>query len=471
VRFGTLSEWLDWQSSLHPTAINLGLDRVAAVAARMAPRPERTRVITVGGTNGKGSCVRYLEGILQAAGYRVGAYTSPHLERYNERVRIDGRDADDAALCAAFERVDDARQDASLTYFEFGTLAALDVFWREQVDVAVLEVGLGGRLDAVNIVDADCSIVTSVALDHLEWLGPDRESVGREKAGIFRAGKPAICGDRHPPASLLDHAAAIGADLQLIGREFDWQMEESPRASGAAPLPGSAGKGGGNSSHLSLPFAREVGKGELEGDSFWRFDGRNGSCDKLPLSPMPGAHQLDNAAAALAALQALSRSLPVGQDPIRAGLGAAKLAGRFEILPGEVDTILDVAHNPDAARVLAAALEHTRGRGRTLAVLGMMRDKAVDEVAAALAAQVDRWYLAGLPGPRGLDAHALRDRVAAVVAPAGRELSAAPWQAWQQARAAAQPGDRIIVCGSFVTVAEVRQQWYARNGAVIGGRQ
>ncbi|HET7371160.1 MAG TPA: bifunctional tetrahydrofolate synthase/dihydrofolate synthase [Gammaproteobacteria bacterium] len=423
MRFNTLSQWLDWQASLHPTAINLGLDRVVAVAANLTPKPRNTHVITVGGTNGKGSCVGYLESILLAGGYRVGAYTSPHLERYNERVRIAGCEVDDAALCAAFERVDQGRGNTSLTYFEFGTLAALDIFWHEQLDVVVLEVGLGGRLDAVNIVDADCAIVTNVALDHIEWLGPDRESIGREKAGIFRAGRAAVCADRNPPVSLLQTADGIGAELWRIGRDFDWQRRQENAA--------------------------------------WQVKTRNGTIDNLPLPRMPGAHQLDNAAAALAALQALNGRLPLEAEAIRAGIAATQLPGRFEILPGEPATILDVAHNPDAARVLAEALAATRGEGRTLAVLGMMRDKAIDEVAAVLAPQVDQWYLASLPGPRGLDADELRDRLAAVLAPADCELAGTPWQAWQQAEAAAQAGDRIVVCGSFVTVADVRANWHA----------
>ncbi|HET7569388.1 MAG TPA: bifunctional tetrahydrofolate synthase/dihydrofolate synthase [Gammaproteobacteria bacterium] len=434
MRFETLSQWLDWQSGLHPTAINLGLDRVAAVAARLTPRPETTRVITVGGTNGKGSCVRYLESILQAAGYRVGAYTSPHLERYNERVRINGAEADDATLCAAFERVDRARNDISLTYFEFGTLAALDIFWRAQLDVAVLEVGLGGRLDAVNIVDADCAIVTNIALDHMEWLGPDRESIGREKAGIYRAARPAICADRDPPASLLAQAEAIGADLRLIGRDFDWQPEKRG----------------------------------------WHFGSPQVDWSGLPPQPMPGPHQLDDASAALAALEALNQSLPIKVEAIRAGIAAASLPGRFETLPGEPATILDVAHNPAAARALASSLERSRGAGRTLAVLGILRDKAADEVAAALAPQVDYWYLADLGGPRGLEAAALQARTAATTA-ANSSLAGTPWQAWQQANAVAQAGDRIVVCGSFLTVAEVREHWYARRGRgnreLIGGRQ
>ncbi|HET8551875.1 MAG TPA: bifunctional tetrahydrofolate synthase/dihydrofolate synthase [Gammaproteobacteria bacterium] len=423
MQFETLSQWLDWQASLHPTAINLGLERVATVASRMLPQPERTRVITVGGTNGKGSCVRYLESILQAAGYRVGAYTSPHLERYNERVRLEGAEADDATLCAAFERVDQARNDTSLTYFEFGTLAALDIFWREQLDVVVLEVGLGGRLDAVNIVDADCAIVTNIALDHMEWLGPDRESIGREKAGIYRAARPAICADRNPPASLLAQVEAIGADLRLLGRDFDWDADEQS----------------------------------------WHFSCRRAGWSNLPPPPMPGAQQLDDASAALAALDALDCALPITSGAIRRGIATAKLPGRFETLPGEPATILDVAHNPAAARALASSLERSRGAGRTLAVLGMLRDKAADEVAAALAPQVDYWYLAGLGGSRGLEAATLQERTAATTA-ANSSLAGTPWQAWQQANAAAQAGDRIVVCGSFLTVAEVREHWYARRG-------
>lgn len=441
MRFETLSEWLDWQSTLHPTSINLGLDRVTAVAANLPPRPKRTRVITVGGTNGKGSCVRYLETILNAAGYRVGAYTSPHLQRYNERVRIDCQEVDDAVLCAAFGRVDEARGDARLTYFEFGTLAALDIFWHDDLDVVVLEVGLGGRLDAVNIVDADCAIVTGVALDHVEWLGPDREAIGAEKAGIFRSGRPAVCADRNPPASLLAQADAIGADLRLVGRDYEWRRKQS----------------------------REAREGKWEGDTFWRFTGRSASWDTLPPPPMPGQHQIGNAAAALAGLETLRESLPVSIEAIRTGIAGARLAGRFETLPGEPATIVDVAHNADAAQALAAALAATGGHGRTFAVIGMLRDKAAGDVAAALGPQMDHWFLATLGGPRGLDAVALRQRMAPAVTPASCTLADSPWHAWLLASAMVGPDDRIVVCGSFLTVAEVRDQWPGRPHS--GGRQ
>ncbi|HET7674435.1 MAG TPA: bifunctional tetrahydrofolate synthase/dihydrofolate synthase [Gammaproteobacteria bacterium] len=409
----TLEEWLAWQSTLHPTAMDLGLDRVRAVHASMgAPSPAKT-VVTVGGTNGKGSCVRYLEEMLRSAGYRVGAYTSPHLERYNERVRIDGREADDAALCEAFARVDAARGDTSLTYFEFGTLAAFDIFARAALDVAILEVGLGGRLDAVNIIDADCGVVTNVALDHMDWLGPDRESIGREKAGIYRAGRPAICGEPAPPASLVAHAGAIGADLRVAGRDYAWQ------ADGAR----------------------------------WTYTKGGADRCELPLPAMPGEFQLANAAAALAALDALG--IAVDAAAIRAGLAAACVPGRFELRP-EVATILDVAHNQAAATALAAQLRRTRGTGRTLAVLGMLRDKAADEVAAALAPEVDQWFLADLPGERGLAASALQARIAGAVAAGRITLVAAPADAWRLARQAAAPEDRIVVCGSFLTVGAVR---------------
>jgi dihydrofolate synthase/folylpolyglutamate synthase len=423
----TLAQWLDWQSGLNPKSIDLGLERVASIAERLPAKPAQTRVITVGGTNGKGSCVYYLEAILQAAGYRVGAYTSPHLERYNERIRIDGREVDDAALCAAFERVDAARGETKLTYFEFGTLAALDMFWREQLDVVVLEVGLGGRLDAVNLVDADAAIITNIALDHLEWLGPDRESIGAEKAGIFRPGRPAICADRDPPMSLLSRAEEIGADLRRAGRDYDWRRTRVA----------------------------------------WRFSARGRSWKDLPWPARPAEYQFGNAAAALAALEASSESIPVSAAAIRAGIRATIVPGRFEVLAGEVDTILDVAHNPDAARALANELARTRGASRTLAVFGMMRDKQVEEVSRILAPEIDGWWLATLAEPRGLDASGLRDAVAKAIPELDSALAESPWQAWLGARDKAGSGDRIVVCGSFVTVGEVRRHWQRTN---TGGR-
>jgi dihydrofolate synthase/folylpolyglutamate synthase len=426
MRFETLSGWLEWQSGLHPEAIELGLDRVTAVAARMTPRPKATRVITVGGTNGKGSTVRMLESILIAGGYRVGAYTSPHVERYNERVRIDGEAVPDAALCGAFERVGAARGEVALTYFEFGTLAALDLFWRTRLDVAVLEVGLGGRLDAVNIVDADCAVVTNIALDHLEWLGPDRESIGAEKAGIFRAGRPAVCADRDPPRSLVARASTVGAVLRRVGRDYDY-----------AVFP--AGNDASNAGRWQLKCPGSA----LEDTT-------------LPPPALAGEHQYANAAAALAALDRLAEVVPVARQAVIDGLAGVRLPGRFELMPGPPATILDVAHNPAAARALCAELGRTRRPGHTFAVIGMRADKAIDEVAAILAPEVGAWVAVDLPGPRGLEAVELARRVRLVTSRAAVSTADSPREGWRRAAAVAGSDDRIVVCGSFLTVADVR---------------
>ncbi|MBL8259940.1 MAG: bifunctional tetrahydrofolate synthase/dihydrofolate synthase [Candidatus Competibacteraceae bacterium] len=410
-RFDTLAEWLSWQETLHPRAIELGLDRVRAVFRLLQPRAPSYPVITVGGTNGKGSCVAFLDAILRAAGYRVGAYTSPHLLRYNERIRLDGADAGDEAICGAFARIDAARGERSLTYFEFGTLAALELFREADVDVAVLEVGLGGRLDAVNIVDADAALVASVGIDHVEWLGPDRDSIGYEKAGIFRPDRPAICADPDPPARLLDHARAIGANLQLVGRDY--------------------------------AFART--------GSHWRW--WNGECrlDALPLPALSGEQQPGNAAAALAALLCLRDRLPVAPDAVRAGLTAARLPGRFQIIPGPVEWILDVAHNPHAAGVLADNLRDRPCSGQTFAVVGLLADKDADGIIRALAGSVHGWHPVTLGGPRGRGGEELAARLRA------EGLRATPAndiiEACQTVKTIAAAGDRIVVFGSFHIVA------------------
>ncbi len=409
-----LAAWLAWQETLHPNPIDLGLERVAAVWARLHPGPLPFAVVTVGGTNGKGSTVAYLEAILCAAGCRVGAYTSPHLLRYNERVRIDGVEAGDAALCAAFERIDAARSDTSLTYFEFGTLAALELFARAPVEVALLEVGLGGRLDAVNVVDPDVAVVTTIDLDHTAWLGEDREAIGREKAGIFRPGRPALYSDRNPPQSLLAAARACGARLLRVGRDYE---------------------------------LRAAADG-------WEFRGPGGSIDGLPRPALAGGFQLDNAATALAALQLLAPRITVTAEACRAGLATARLAGRFQHLPGPVERILDVAHNPQAARALAANLAAEPCTGRTYAVFGMLADKDVEAVAGALRGVVDGWYLAGLEVPRGLSAAVLEARLAPLELPLRASLPSVA-AAWRAALQAARPGDRVLACGSFFTVAEV----------------
>lgn len=415
MRFNTLADWLAWQETLHPSAIDLGLERVAAVLHRLHPEPPPFVVIAVGGTNGKGSTVAMLEAILHAGGYRVGAYTSPHLLRYNERVRVDGVEADDAALCEAFERIDRARGEISLTYFEFGTLAALDIFWRGGVEVAILEVGMGGRLDAVNVLDADAALVTTVDIDHAQWLGETREQIAFEKAGIYRSSRPAIFGSLDAPASLLVHAAALGARLYRYGQDY-----------GAEP----AGEG-------------------------WRWWGPGQVRHTLPLPALRGRSQLQNAAGVLMALATLAVRLPLDQAQIRQGLLAVRLPGRFQVRPGAVTLIFDVAHNPQAAEELAANLAALPCQGRTLAVVGMLADKDMAGALARLRAGVDHWYAAALAVPRGAATAQLVQALHAAGVTAER-ITACDGVAAALAKAqeAARPGDRVVVFGSFYTVAE-----------------
>ncbi|HJV93155.1 MAG TPA: bifunctional tetrahydrofolate synthase/dihydrofolate synthase, partial [Azonexus sp.] len=383
-------------------------------------------VIIVGGTNGKGSTCAYLESIVAHAGYKVGCYTSPHLLAYNERVRLDGRPVDDAALCAAFARVEAARQragDVALTYFEFGTLAAWEVFAAAGVEAAILEVGLGGRLDAVNAYEPDVSVVTTVALDHTDWLGADRDSIGFEKAGIFRAGRPALCADPNPPQSLLDHAAAIGADLRLIGLDFGFERP-----------------------------AAETGENRLQ----WRWWCRSG--DKLikralAYPGLRGQTQLYNAAVALAALEALADRLPVTMQAIRPGLIETELAGRFQVVPGKPAIVLDVGHNPQAIKVLADNLSGMGFFDCTYAVVGMLNDKDIVGALLPMKGKIDFWHVATLSGPRGTSA----DVLASVIANAGLGgeiiCHASPAAAMQAAKGAAAESDRILAFGSFYTVA------------------
>lgn len=410
-RFASLAEWLAWQEQLHPSAIDLGLDRVRAVVDRLRLWRPADIIIAVGGTNGKGSTVAFMEAMLRAAGYRVGSYLSPHVLRYNERVRITGREVDDAELCDAFSRVDAARDDISLTYFEFGTLAALDLLQRQRVEVALLEVGLGGRLDAVNAIDSDCAVVTTIDLDHCEWLGPDRDSIGFEKAGIFRPGRPAICADPNPPPRLLHQAHAVGSVLYGYGTDYHYRLERSG----------------------------------------WSWHGPDCSRLDLPLPGLGGRHQLANAAAALMALASLP--LQISEAAVRLGLEQAYLPGRFQRIPGPVEWIYDVAHNPQAAAVLAAALMRTPCTGTTHLVLGMLADKDCAGVARQLAALHPIWYPAGLGGARGQSGEQLSgllDRVGITgIITAFPDVVVACAAADRAARA----GDRIVVCGSFHTVA------------------
>lgn len=417
-----LASWLELLEQRHADAIQLGLERVQLVRDAMKCSTDAV-VLTVGGTNGKGSVCAMLEAILTAAGFSVGVYTSPHLLRYTERVRLNGREADEARLALAFDAVERARGDVPLTYFEHGTLAAWQMFCDEALDVIVLEVGLGGRLDAVNIFDADCAIVTSVAMDHMEYLGDTRERIGFEKAGIFRSGCPAVCGDPMPPSSLLEHARDIGTSLWVSGRDF--------------------GFGGDRQQWGYWRYESPPGQGALI---------RRGG---LAYPSLRGANQLLNAAAVLTALDLLRERIPVSMQAVRQGLMLVELPGRFQVLPGRPSVVLDVAHNPQAAGVLAENLSNMGFYPETWAVLGMRSDKDVEGVVERVKGRVDHWLLASLPGARGLSANALAERLAGLGIDAKGRCFESPAAAFDAARAAADAADRIIVFGSFLTVAEV----------------
>ena len=423
----SLDDWLDYQQRVHPRAIALGLDRVRAVwDALGAPMPART-VITVGGTNGKGSTVAFLEAMLRADGRRVGAYTSPHLLRYNERVRIDGADASDLSLIAAFERIEAARGDIELTYFEYGTLAALLLFAEADLDVALLEVGLGGRLDAVNIVDADASIVTTVDLDHQDWLGNDRDSIGREKAGIFRTAKPAILGETSPPRGLLDAAQRSGPDLRIAGRDF---------------------------------------RIDREADG-WRWQSGDVVLRLPPLS-LDAICQPANAGAAIAALHALRRSLGWNPRAIERGVASAHVAARLQRFASAPELIVDVAHNPQAARALAESLAARPSRGNTIAVFGALADKDVAGIVESLHAAVAQWHLVGLAreSARGLDERSLRERMRSTPAEGAIcDSHADTASALASTFASARDEDRVVAFGSFFIAADALRFAQARGFA------
>jgi len=420
----TLAEWLALLESRHPTAIELGLERVAQVKERLDIQFS-CPVITVGGTNGKGSTCAFLESILLRARYRVGLYTSPHLLDFNERVRLDGEPVSDAALLAAFAQVEAARGEVSLTYFEFTTLAALKLFADAKLDAVILEVGLGGRLDAVNVIDADVAIVTSVDIDHAAYLGNTREAIGFEKAGIFRAGRAAICSDPVPPQSLIDHAEAIGADLWLVTRDFNYTGDKQQ----------------------------------------WNYGGRGQRRNALDFPALRGANQLLNASAALAALEALRMRLPVSGQEVRNGLVMVDLPARFQVLPGQPLVVLDVAHNPHAAAALAASLDNMGYFPYTFAVFGAMQDKDIRGIAAAFRDRIDHWCVTDLPLPRAATAAQIeQELLAAGVTPCDKASAKVsitrfpdPGAAYADARRRAGQNDRIVVFGSFVTVAGVLQ--------------
>jgi dihydrofolate synthase/folylpolyglutamate synthase len=409
-----LADWLRWQESLNPKLVDLGLDRCARVAARMGLKALPMPVVTVAGTNGKGSCIAYLTSILESAGYRVAAYTSPFLHRYNESLRVCGREVADDTLVTAFRCVEQARGDVALTFFEFRTLAALDIIRRSRASVALLEVGLGGRLDAVNLMDADVAVVSSVDLDHMDWLGSDREHIGREKAGIFRPGRPVVCGDPSPPDSLVEHARGLGADLHTLGREYAWH----------------------------------------HGDAGWSWQGPGRVYEDLPAPGMVGEFQHDNAAAAVMALQFLPMASSIQGAAVGEGIANAWLPGRQQIIAGDIERLVDVAHNAEAARALAATLRARPAVGRTHAVFAVLADKDPITVAAALHGLVDEWHTATLPGPRGQKAEDLARGLRRQFPGQPVSVHGDIAEAWRAAVSGAQDGDRVVAFGSFLTARE-----------------
>ena len=426
----SLSDWLDYCERLHSKAIDLGLDRVRVVAQRMDIRFS-CPVITVAGTNGKGSTCAMLEAILTQAGYRTGVYTSPHLVHFEERLRLQERIVGADELVAAFERVEQARSQSepavSLTYFEFSTLAILDIMARANLDVAILEVGLGGRLDAVNIIDPDCAVITSIDLDHMELLGPDRESIGFEKAGIMRAGRPAVVSDPVPPQSVLDHASKIGAELWRLGVDFNFSGDKQQ----------------------------------------WAWAGRGRRYAGLAYPALRGANQLINASGVLAALTALRDRLPVTAQAVRNGLAMVELPGRFQIVPGQPALVLDVAHNPHSVAALAANLDAMGFFPTTHAIFGAMADKDLAPMLLRVNPIIDRWYFTDLPTARAQTGARLADQWRALNTrkDASAQAFADPAQALQAAVAAADPADRIVVFGSFYTVGGVLKNGVPRLAA------
>lgn len=413
MRFSTLDQWLSWQETLHPNAIDLGLERVMQVLERLELTNPSFTVITVAGTNGKGSSVAMLQSILLECGFHTGVYTSPHLLKYNERIMINEQQVADDTLCQSFERIDRARGEISLTYFEFGTLAAIDILQRAGVEIAVLEVGLGGRLDAVNVLDADVALITAIDVDHENWLGNDRETIAREKAGILRKGKPAICSDENVPASLKNYAQEVGAKLYLLGRDF---------------------------------LVEKL-------DDQWCWRGVKGQELCLPFPSLPGQFQVNNAAGVLAVLEQLGEKIPdlasINDEKRVRGLMKTRLPGRFQVIPGEPVQILDVAHNPQSAQALAENLSQIPCKGQTRAVLAMLSDKDIKGVIDSMKREVDQWYLASLDVPRGASAQQLE----AELADQATKRFDNPISAFEAARRESNTDDRIVVFGSFYTVA------------------
>lgn len=419
MRFNSLEDWLAWQETLHPSEIELGLERIASVFHILYPEPEFPIVVTVAGTNGKGSSVAMLDAIFREAGYKVGRYTSPHLFNYNERIAINGQVANDAQICHAFDRIEQARGDTSLTFFEFGTLAALDIFLQDKLDVIILEVGLGGRLDAVNIVDPDVALITAISQDHTQWLGSDLASIAKEKAGIMRSHKPVVSSGQGESATLAACANKIGATFYQSGHDFSFNKQD---------------------------------------DGTWRWQSRQQIRSALPQPALYGEHQLENAAGVLMVIELLSQQLPVSQQAIRQGLMSVALDGRFQIVSAEPVCIFDVAHNTDALKQLARQLDSYSCRGRVLAVLGMLADKDRETALAEIHQRINEWFIAPLTTTRTASAKELDSVLTSLDRKINSHCFETITMAFEQAMKNAQPDDCIVVFGSFYTVAEVMPQ-------------
>ncbi len=415
MRFDNLADWLTWQETLSLNEIELGLDRCQSVAERMGLEQPNYGFVSVSGTNGKGSSVAMLSTIMRQAGYKTGVYTSPHLIDYNERIRIDGENISDELLCEAFERIDQARVGTSLTYFEFGTLAAFYIFEKQNVDVAVFEVGLGGRLDAVNMMDADVALVTSIAIDHVDWLGDTRNAISLEKAGIMRSCHPAVCSDPDVPESLIGFAKENKVDLYLLGSDYQYEFS----------------------------------------DDAWTWSDNMVIYKDLPRPSLLGDFQLMNAAGVLKVIQCLPGGYKISENDIRKGLQQTKLAGRFQVVPGEVEYVLDVAHNPHAAKTLAIFLKKNPVKGKNHILIGMLKDKDASGVIDEIRTNVDVWHVTGLDGSRGTGSEWL----AGLLKDAGVRDTIYSYNsvrdAYETLQKITQPGDRVLVAGSFLTVSAV----------------
>jgi dihydrofolate synthase/folylpolyglutamate synthase len=369
MRFDSLKGWLDWQESLHPLAIDLGLERAAKVFNALNPDGIKPPTITVAGTNGKGSCIAYLETIYKTEGYRVGAYSSPHILKYNERIKIDGKPVSDELICEAFARIESVRGNTSLSYFEFGTLAALDIFWRSGVNIQLLEVGLGGRLDAVNIVTPDVSLISSIGIDHIGFLGNTREAIGREKAGIFRTKTPAIIGDPNPPHSLLLSAADKDANVFCINQDYGYRKESTT----------------------------------------WDWFAGDQQIRQIPEPGLKGEHQYRNASAAILAVQMLAKKLPISNNSIKNGLKNSHLLGRFQLINDKIPILLDVGHNLEAVKTLVEYINVTFPDKRIHAIFSMLKDKDIDGVIDIMKPVIYDWFIAPLTNPRATTESNMRD--------------------------------------------------------------